>query len=874
MWKLGSTISTLAQKAKAVAADLETQFDKSVGIDGALLGNAERTEIVSAVVDETDAYNDDRKSTETEDEVVFRNDSSLLRPQHELEAPKVSETAPSLEISRQNSFEEAFEGAFESKVSKPTTNTEDVMERRLPENMSIDSKKSIESESLVVDETDTRSSAANPISNEIPSAESSTEDQTTQTSLKTVEHTTNLERDTSVAQLHEQIRQLNNVLQQREQQLLHKNHELATFRSTFESEKRELELRLEQTKEEAKRRIVKAKERVDALEKKNLSANDDHNNKDEIIAALRAEGEKLAQKQSEMERAVRTAKGEARELRQQLDAERDDNAAASDKIAKLEADLKSTKAELAAAKKGESQASKLELDLQAAREDADKKASQILTLEQQVKELKATSRDLIKEQEAAKKGAALDFEREIKKIVKDHTAALEDLENKFRTTEKEAALREDALRHEVTELRKRWQDAVRRADSLAMDVQSSTAPLMRQLESMERQNRTRSATWTALETKLRQDLEEAILNAEMAQKERNDLRAKCQLLERQYHQVESELKSLTSESDEKNDRIRALETQLSNIEAAQTERQEEWDELQKLAHEGVARVRSQMMQTIVEAEERHVSHVDALKKELKQEHDKRLQLEQQVLVLMDNSNNVLPVTNDNTAAIAVTAFMSHPKKLSQPQGQAEILAGMSLGDDDSVGDNNGRERNGEEEDEDDDLLRTNSNEMGTSSLRSGGHSSFAVLEGLQSRLKVAKAELNTLRRSLEESVKTRDRLVAELAENRSARERLPLLEARVAELTSENADQKQEIRALQEDIAEVRELYRSQLNVLLEEKAAVMESSQNERSVPTEPQLSLEQVDSQQLPLEGEQVRSGAVTTKDMENASKDGWAW
>jgi hypothetical protein len=66
---------------------------------------------------------------------------------------------------------------------------------------------------------------------------------------------------------------------------------------------------------------------------------------------------------------------------------------------------------------------------------------------------------------------------------------------------------------------------------------------------------------------------------------------------------------------------------------------------------------------------------------------------------------------------------------------------------------------------------------------------------------------------------TREELVQVLAESRNAREKLPLFEAKVQELTKENEELSLEVQGLREDIVETREMYRTQLNVLLEAQA-------------------------------------------------------
>ena len=140
----------------------------------------------------------------------------------------------------------------------------------------------------------------------------------------------------------------------------------------------------------------------------------------------------------------------------------------------LEKEVKTLKEELSSARKGETLSKKLEGELVAAKEESEKQRASNMVLEQQLKELKEEKKSLKKEVEESKSGAALELEGESTKLKRERDDMLGDLESKFRTSEREANVREDALRHEVSELRKRWQDAVRRAEGkpqlLAFDV--------------------------------------------------------------------------------------------------------------------------------------------------------------------------------------------------------------------------------------------------------------------------------------------------------------------------------------------------------------------------------------------------------------------
>jgi TATA element modulatory factor len=628
-----------------------------------------------------------------------------------------------------------------------------------------------------------------------------------------------------VLEMEAKLEELQQCLKQRETQLLSKTEQLSIIEKMHETEKEELVLKVQSTKEEAKRRIQKAKERVDAVELqlKNVTASKSSNAEDaqkqaEIVAALRAEGEKLARKQADMEAAVRAAKGEARELLGKLEESEAAKDKALVKIATLEVDLKSTRDDLSSARLGESQAGKLDMDLRNVREESEKRATTILNLEQEVKELKSTQKELRNELAATRKGAAVETEQERKKLIAEHNHLVSDLEAKLRNQERDAGVREDALRQEVDELRKRWQDAVRRADSLSVDVQSSTAPLLRQLESTNKQNRARAAAWAELETQLRTELEESVILSEKLTKERGELKTKCTRLERSNKDDETELRQLKGELHDKTERVTKLEHQLSEMETEGAKMKAEWAEVERLANEGVSRVRSEMTRTVVDAEERYRTQLDSFENQLRVEREQRAQLEKQVQGLLQNAGVFVP--SDSGAQPLPVLKEATPKKLRNSQGQAEILVG-ALGGLGSADDDD--EQSDGDEDEND--------------IHASGTSSFAALQQLTSSLKGTKAEVVSLRSRLSESERTREDLVQVLAESRNAREKLPLFEARVQELTIENRELTQEVMGLREDIADVRELYRGQLNSLLEAQAThglLVENGHNS-SLPSVP---------------------------------------
>ncbi len=764
-------------------------------------------------------------------------------------------------------------------VDEPTTPPEAAWEDDLYASEDVEDEviqeppKSVEQEPVVANfelsETPSAVTAAEPVQTPISPPPPSNGDKSHALDARQEEELSRLKEDHQMEMvvLQSKLEEVQHQLHLREQQLEQRAAQFSELEAMHETEREELRKKIHETKEEAKKRIQKAKERVASMEERlNValkSANDDAGSQHELVAALRAEGESLARKQSEMEKAVRAAKGEARELREALNGEVDAKDKALEKIANLEVELKTTKESLSAARKGESQAGKLESELAQAREDCNAKATTILSLEQQIKELKAETKELRTEVESSKRGATIETEREMAKLRKEHNEVIADLELKLRTSEREAGVREDALRHEVAELRKRWQDAVRRADgtfilsimfilqdmkvvicqtcilspldccsaayciiALSMDVQSSTAPLLRQLESMERQNRARASAWADLEGKLRAELEDHVIQNEQLSKERNELKTKHTRLERISKEREEELTAAKATIEELTIKMERLERKLATMEEEGAKLKEEWAEVERLANEGVARVRSEMTQTVVESETRYRSQIDSMEEELKIEKEKRRQLEQQVEELLASAGMIGSALSQGNAHFIRKE--SKPRKLLKAEGQADILAGALNGLDGEEDDEAGNPADDEDDDDNDEAGEQAGSGNGISS-------SFAAMEQLNQRLTGARYELESLRKRLAESEKSREALLEELGDSRLAKEKLPLFEAKIKELTEQNLEKELEIQGLREDIAEVRELYRNQLNVLLEEKAAANNAvGRNDDSTPAD----------------------------------------
>lgn len=282
-------------------------------------------------------------------------------------------------------------------------------------------------------------------------------------------------------------------------------------------------------------------------------------------------------------------------------------------------------------------------------------------------------------------------------------------------------------------------------------------------------------------------------------KERNNLVSSEKRLQRLLKEKEEEIASSRETIGELSAAIKTLETRAEESEEEGKRMKQELVVAERKASEGASKVRSEMMLTVVESEERYRSQIDALKEELNNERHRRGDLEKQLDDLVE-SVTAAEFAPNHAMCVGGQRSPARGKKLLSATDQASILQDTLGGFDSDVDDDN------------------KDHEHGSRQVQGQG-SSFAAMEQLSLRLKGAKVELDALRKQLITSEETRASLSEELGEARQAVEKLPLFEQRVSELTMEVKLKDMEIQGLQDDIADVRFLYRTQLDALLEEKA-------------------------------------------------------
>lgn len=326
--------------------------------------------------------------------------------------------------------------------------------------------------------------------------------------------------------------------------------------------------------------------------------------------------------------------------------------------------------------------------------------------------------------------------------------------------------------------------------ALSIDLQQSSGPLLRQLESAERQNRSRANAWEELERKLRSDLEESLNENVSLTKEKNEMETKMKSLHRELQSKESELETanirlsdISKSLSHANDRYEAAVKELDAL-------QVDFKTLEQRYNDKESKIISEMTITLRESEERYNDHVDSLEVELRQEREMRQVLEEKIKDMIDEAS-------DAEILSPYSAAKSLPRNLGKADGQANILQSTLM----SIDGN---------DEEDDDTLSNNHNNIGMNS----GANSFAFMEEMTQAVSTAKLEVETLRNQLDESHLRRSELESELT--------------RIREHIN---DKDMEIRALEDDIVEVRHMFRSQIDALMAKDTLSSKSHEKEKAV-------------------------------------------
>lgn len=273
---------------------------------------------------------------------------------------------------------------------------------------------------------------------------------------------------------------------------------------------------------------------------------DESHEKDQRLVAFETEGRDLAKKQGEMEKSYRQMSKTVKDKDAEISRLQEGKEALGRTIEQLQGDLKRVEQESTSASKSLSAMQavssvsserlvRVEAELAARTEEL---ASQKKALESawaETGELKRLLTEARAERDEFKSQTSEDFGRlqgmdELKRQYEQREAVLRTTSKQMQDTlqrqMQEASSREERLREEAAEMRRKWQDAVMSRENLTAEMGDATAPLLRQIASVQDALRQKSEQWQSAESALN----ERAIRAESASEKAEHRRA---LLEEQ-----------------------------------------------------------------------------------------------------------------------------------------------------------------------------------------------------------------------------------------------------------------------------------------------------------------------------------------------------
>ncbi|XP_076925274.1 golgin candidate 5-like [Bidens hawaiensis] len=569
--------------------------------------------------------------------------------------------------------------------------------------------------------------------------------------------------------------------------LMNENEQL---KSLLEEQRRKSnEAEVESLREEYHQRVSTLERKVYALTRERDTLRREQNKKsdaaallkekDEIITQVMAEGEELSKKQAAQESTIRKLRAQIREFEEEKKG-------LLTKLEVEESKVESIKRDKAATEK-------------LLQETIEKSHTELATQ----KEYYTSALNAAKEAEALAESRANDEARvELESRIKESeereamlVQTLEELRQTLSRKEQQAVFREDMLRRDIEDLQKRYQASERRCEELVTQVPESTRPLLRQIEAIQETSARKAEAWNAVERSLNSRLQEA--------------EAKAAGAEEREHSVNERLSQTLS-------RINVLEAQISCLRAEQTqltrslekerqraaESRQDYLALKEEADTNEGHV-SQLQQEISQLKQKHkqelheaLTHRELLQQNIEREKTARLELEKSALE--QNKISRTKSTSDN----GLTRKLSSASSLSSMEESFYLQASLDSSDTLSKRRNLGDTSY---------YLKSKTPNAFEAALRQ----KEGELASYMSRL----ASMESIRDSLaEELVK----MTAECEKLRSEVSQLPSMKAEMEALRRRHSaalelmgERDEELEELWADIMDLKEMYREQVNILV-----------------------------------------------------------
>ncbi|WVZ00637.1 hypothetical protein V8G54_026706 [Vigna mungo] len=512
--------------------------------------------------------------------------------------------------------------------------------------------------------------------------------------------------------------------------------------------------------------------------------------KDEIITQVMAEGEELSKKQATQESTIRKLRAQIRDLEEEKKGLTTKLQVEENKVESIKRDKTATEKLL--------------------QETIEKHQNEIAAQKEYYTNALAAAKEAEALAEArVNNEARTELESRLREAEERESMlvqALEELRQTLSRKEQQAVFKEDMLRRDIEDLQKRYQASERRCEELITQVPESTRPLLRQIEAMQETNARRAEAWAAVERTLNSRLQEAEAKAATAEERERSVNERLSQTLSRINVLEAQISCLRAEQTQlsrtlEKERQRAAESRQEYL-AAKEEADTQEGRVRQLEEE-IRDIRQKYKQELQEA----LIHREHLQQEIEKEKAARSELERAARVHSAPSSDQTPVTKQTSAFENGNLSRKISSASSLGSLEESHFLQASLDSSDSISD---RRNPGELS-----MSPYYVKSMTLSSFEAALRQKEGELASYMSRL----ASLESIRDSLaDELVKMTEQCeklrgeASVLPGLRSELEALRRRHSAALELMGERDEELEELRA---DIVDLKEMYREQVNLLV-----------------------------------------------------------
>lgn len=521
--------------------------------------------------------------------------------------------------------------------------------------------------------------------------------------------------------------------------------------------------------------------------------------KDEIINQVMAEGEELSKKQAAQESQIRKLRAQIRELEEEKKG--------------LIAKLQGEENKVESIKKDKTATEKL------LQETIEKHQAELATQkEYYTNALNAAKEAEVQAEERANHEARTALESRLREAEEREAMliqALEELRQTLSRTEQQAVFKEDMLRREIEDLQKRYQASERRCEELITQVPDSTRPLLRQIEAMQENTARRAEAWAAVERTLNSRLQEAEAKAAAAEERQRSVNERLSQTLSRINVLEAQISCLRAEQTQlsrslEKERQRAAENRQEYLvvkEDADTQ-----EGRAKQLEEEIRELRKKHKQELQDA----LSHRERLEQEIQLEKTARLDLERTTRLHSATVPDQTSLSRHNSAFENgnLTRKLSNASSLSSMEESVFLQASLDSSD------NFSEKRNTGETTISPYYLRS----MTPSAFEATLRQKEGEIASYMSRLASMEAIRDSLAEELVKMTEQCEKLRAETAMLPGLRAELEAIRRRHSSALELMGERDEELEELRADIVDLKEMYREQVNLLVN-KIQILSSS-------------------------------------------------